>query len=275
MENFGLLSPIYKQKFELFEDLLTFLKKIAIKELENKTITTEEYENLFCFGKVLEELITFNQDSDTDDMAVIADVHTDSNYDICLEEGVGYPLEIFVIVNQDGVLQLTRGAVFSYYEFTRNIADRLNDEEWRKLLESNPPEMPRWTDCFRDISQAPLELWDISPDNLYEKEFSSVEDIPSTQKISNFLLQQNFPNPFNPQTTITFEIPYTSNVSVVVYNTLGKKIKDLFKGNVSPGIHTLTWDGTSESGRRVTSGIYFVKLISDTFVEVKKMCLMR
>jgi hypothetical protein len=275
IEDFDLLSPEYEEKFNLFEDLLSFLKKIAIKELENSTITKEEYENLFCFGKVMEEITTFDDDSDTDDMAIIADVHTDSNYDLCLEEGVGYPLEIFVIVNQQGKLHITRGAIFSHYEFKQDIAERLNDEEWRELLISDPPSMPEWSESFRDKNQTPLQLWDESPDNLYTHEFTVIDEMPSSQKITNFCLLQNYPNPFNPQTTISFEVTYTAQISIEIYNALGRKIKQVFKNRVEAGVHSVSWDGTDESGQRTASGVYLIMLTSNTFREVKKICLMR
>jgi hypothetical protein len=120
LENFDLLIDGFGDKLDLFEALLLFLRDVSIKELENAPLTTEEYENIFCFGKAMQDLVSEYPDpqnpwrSNTDDMAVVADVHTDSNTDRCLEEGVGYPLEIFVIVNEGGYTRLTRGAVFAY-----------------------------------------------------------------------------------------------------------------------------------------------------------------
>lgn len=280
MENFNLLLPKYKRRFDLFDDLLIFLRNISIKELENREITSEEYENLFCFGKVMEQIISFDDgsgnpfSSNTDDMAVIADVHTDSNTDQCLEEGVGYPLEIFIIANHGGQMRLTRGAIFSYYEFKQDIEARLNDEEWRKLLESDPPDMPRWIESFMDVNQKPLDLLDNSPENLYEKEFNSI-DLPSSQSVTDFVLHPNYPNPFNSQTSFTFELLRRADVSVVIYNMLGKRVRILFRGILASGRYTFTWNGTGEFGRKLTSGVYLLKITAPGFVDVKKMCLMQ
>jgi hypothetical protein len=82
-------------------------------------------------------------------MAVIADVHTDPNTASCLEEGVGHANYIFVVVPIEGKLNLTRGSVFSYYEFPHPMSDRLTDEKWQEMLElGEAPGPPAWTDSF-------------------------------------------------------------------------------------------------------------------------------
>jgi hypothetical protein len=109
-------------------------------------------------------------------MAVVADVHTDTNSRQCLEEGVGYPLEIFVIVNEGGHIRLTRGAMFSYYEFTQPIANRLTDEAWRELLTGDsPPPMPEWVASLMDTKAPAPSFVPDSPASLYNKEFTAVE----------------------------------------------------------------------------------------------------
>ncbi len=81
------------------------------------------------------------------DMAVIADVHTGG--DKVLEESVGHANEILVIVPIEGKLVLTRGAVFSYYEFIYPSADRLTDEKWQKMVNAGrAPAPPIWTKSF-------------------------------------------------------------------------------------------------------------------------------
>jgi ribosomal protein L24E len=78
-------------------------------------------------------------------MAMIADVHTVVN--TYLEEAVGPAYEIYVVVPINGKLYLTRGAVFSYYEFASN--KRLTDEEWQQMInEGRQPERPEWTKSF-------------------------------------------------------------------------------------------------------------------------------
>ena len=278
----GFLLEEFSTKFDLFETLLLFLKDVSIKELENIPLSEAEYENIFCFGRVMQYLISDSDDqqqlwnANADDMAVIADVHTDSNTDRCLEEGVGYPLEIFVIVNEGGTTRITRGAVFSYYEFTQPIADRLTDEAWRKMLTGDePPTMPEWVSSFIDTkaSQPPFDRY--SPNNLYDHEFTAVEtdgidNIPKTFKLS-----QNYPNPFNAQTMIDFDVSEDSHVQLAIYNIVGQKILSLFDGQKDEGTYTLKWDGKDSSGRTLSSGVYLIKFKAGAFVQTKKMVLLK
>ena len=276
-----LLLPNFKGKLDLFEQLLLFLKKISIKELENIPLTNEEYENIFCFGKVMQSLVSVVKDPDNpwnfdaDDMAIVADVHTDSNNDVCLEEGVGYPLEIFVIVNEGGNIRITKGAIFSYYEFKQPISQRLTDEAWREMLISaTPPEMPEWVSSFMDVKQSQLEYIQYSPDNLFGKEFTKVETKQTITAPKAMSLSQNYPNPFNPETAIRFELPKISFVTIQVYNTLGQKIRTLIAEQKPVGVHIIKWDGKDDYGRNVSSGVYFYSLETDNFRQVKKMVLL-
>jgi hypothetical protein len=213
---------------------------------------------------------------DADDMAIVADVHTDSNSDQCLEVGVGYPLEIFVIVNEGGVVRIARGAIFSYYEFTQPIADRLTDEKWRKLLVSeNPPKMPEWVSSFMDPSESQPTFWDDSPDNLFQKEFSGVTVSENDLLPRTVQLKQNYPNPFNSNTNIQFELSKAAHVEIQIYNPLGQKIKTLMAEQKPAGFHIIQWDGKDYLGRNIASGVYFYSLEVDKFRQVKKMVLLR
>lgn len=152
----GILPEEMEGRMEDFEDLLQFLIGCSVKELRNEELTEEEYDRIQYYGGELEKLTCsfagsskwFEITSDTDkNMAVIADVHTAG--DFYLEEGVGTASHIFVVVPIGGKLYLTRGAVFSYYEFVSD--SRLTDEEWQKMLkEGSQPPLPEWTDSFTD-----------------------------------------------------------------------------------------------------------------------------
>jgi hypothetical protein len=153
----NLLSDQLKDKFEQFEELLTTLKTISEKELRNEKLTEDEYQAIRHIGGTLEYLtlsvMTGNPDTwemvnETDkDMAVVADVHTGGVR--VLEEGVGHANEILVVVPVEGKLVLTRGAVFSYYEFQHPSADRLTDEKWQRMLNTGrAPAAPVWTKSF-------------------------------------------------------------------------------------------------------------------------------
>ena len=89
--------------------------------------------------------------------------------------------------------------------------------------------------------------------------------IPST-----FVLNGNFPNPFNPTTTIRFGVPKQSTVRITVYNILGAIVARPVEDEVSPGYHEVQFDGTN-----IASGVYFYRLQAGSFVETKKLLLVR
>jgi flagellar hook assembly protein FlgD len=93
--------------------------------------------------------------------------------------------------------------------------------------------------------------------------------------VSEFSVAQNYPNPFNLETQFSLSLPAESQVSFVVYNVAGQKVKTLVDNQMSAGTHTITWDGTNESGNVVSSGIYFYKVVAGDIVTTKKMILMK
>jgi hypothetical protein len=90
-----------------------------------------------------------------------------------------------------------------------------------------------------------------------------------------FILGQNFPNPFNPETAIEYTLGRAGQVELAIYNVLGTRIKTLVSDYQAQGTHTVKWYGDNESGERVASGVYFYKLIADEFSETKKMMLLK
>ena len=87
---------------------------------------------------------------------------------------------------------------------------------------------------------------------------------------NNFKLEQNYPNPFNPSTKISFAIPSKENVTLKIYNILGKEVATLVNGNLNSGNYSITWDASN-----VSSGIYFYTLKTNSFKETRKMVLMK
>jgi flagellar hook assembly protein FlgD len=88
-------------------------------------------------------------------------------------------------------------------------------------------------------------------------------------------LQQNFPNPFNPQTTITFNLSKAAPVDLAVYNTKGQIVKSLLKEMAKQGDHSVDWNGTDKNGNPVSSGVYFYRLNNGKTSQSRKMVLMR
>jgi hypothetical protein len=98
----------------------------------------------------------------------------------------------------------------------------------------------------------------------------------------NYMLYQNYPNPFNPGTKIEFEVPEYSNVKLIIWNSLGQKVKEIYSGAVDPNRYSVYWDGKDENGLSVASGIYFVTMYARSleeqgreFTMTRKMILMK
>jgi hypothetical protein len=149
----GLLNAEIGQRLASMEELLLSLKEISEKELVGESPSEEEYALIRSVGTRLEYITTFTEEiedeitSQADErMALIADVHTDTNSGQVLEEAVGDAFPIYVIVLVEGRQVVTVGGVFSYYEFKQPMSNRLTDEEWQEL--SPRPEMPAWTESF-------------------------------------------------------------------------------------------------------------------------------
>jgi len=90
-----------------------------------------------------------------------------------------------------------------------------------------------------------------------------------------FELQQNFPNPFNPSTSFVFSIPHEDQVTIKIYNVLGKEVKTLVNEKQSTGTHRIEWNGTDVWGMPVSSGLYFYQIETSNQKQVKKMMLLR
>ncbi|MBC8490683.1 MAG: T9SS type A sorting domain-containing protein, partial [Bacteroidetes bacterium] len=99
--------------------------------------------------------------------------------------------------------------------------------------------------------------------------------VPFVNQISNeipegFSLYQNYPNPFNPITNIKFDLRKSSNTKLIIYNILGKEIATLVNEKLNAGSYEVDWDGSA-----YPSGVYFYKLTTDGFSDVKKMILIK
>lgn len=92
---------------------------------------------------------------------------------------------------------------------------------------------------------------------------------------TGFSLAQNFPNPFNPTTHIKFALPVDAHVDLVIYNALGRRVRNLLSEKKSAGFYTVNWDAADNSGNRISSGIYFIRIQAGDFVQTKKVLLLK
>ncbi|MDW7681192.1 MAG: T9SS type A sorting domain-containing protein, partial [bacterium] len=90
-----------------------------------------------------------------------------------------------------------------------------------------------------------------------------------------FRLLPNYPNPFNPETTIQFVAPKMSKVTIKIYNLLGEEIATLVNATVQPGYHQVTWNALDGSARNLSSGIYICRMQADNFISSQKITLVR
>ena len=95
-------------------------------------------------------------------------------------------------------------------------------------------------------------------------------EIPTT-----FAVAQNFPNPFNPTTTIKYQLPNSGHVRLTIYNLLGQKVRTLVNTRQDAGYYQAVWDGRNDQGNQVSSGIYIYRFEGEGFIRTLKMILMK
>lgn len=142
----------------------------------------------------------------------------------------------------------------------------------------------------------PVPLWDMDGDGINEwatiastwgdssqgkiyflkgdARITSVDDDP-LQILRNFSLEQNYPNPFNPSTKISYRLPVASEVVLEIYNLLGQKIATLVSQKQAAGEYSVTWDGTDDAGRLVSTGAYIYRMKAGDFVQTRKLLFLR
>jgi len=143
-----------------------------------------------------------------------------------------------------------------------------------------------WISYYSDAGVAMManDLW--TEDGIYREDGSTVYGTMATDERSlpeKFTLHQNYPNPFNPVTTIRYDLPQQSQVTLVIYDMLGREVKELVRprraygepGELVSGMHCVVWNGTDSFGRPVSAGIYLYRLEATKFTETKKLLLLK
>ncbi len=114
-------------------------------------------------------------------------------------------------------------------------------------------------------------------DGLWQRDTSEVVTALEERNrlLVKFKLYPNYPNPFNPETVIRYQLPSSSAVNLDIYNLMGQKIKTLVSAKQSTGSYQVKWDGKNHAGIPVASGVYLYRLKANAGVQSKKMILMR
>jgi hypothetical protein len=270
----NLLFYDYEERLTVLKNLLLCLEVLSEKELENIPLSDEDYELITSIGGILQNLVYFEDeysgnfagapsfDSD-DQMPVVADVHTDRNTMCCLEEGVGYPFNIYAIVPIEGELYMTRGACFSYFEFIQPISDRLTDEAWQEILQTDTPPLPLWVESFMDSS---LDCTIPSPDHYWGGGGALAEVRDTIRPHGPGIIVQN---PTKPPLEISYSLPQGCFVTLEIYDITGKKVETIFRGWQDKGSHPATFS------KNCPQGIYFLRLTVSRTQTTKKIIILR
>jgi len=163
------------------------------------------------------------------------------------------------VANSSGIIEIMNNKKVLNISYEINI-DTGDNEEWvLSLLDNN-------VDIYnlRGIGEI------LMTENVTHLKLNKTSVLPL-----EYSLNQNFPNPFNPSTNISFSIPEDGNVNLSVFNLNGHRIKELINRNINAGIHTIRWDGLNSDGKPVSSGVYLCIIKNDSFSSMKKMVLMK
>lgn len=165
---YGMLTDEDKENLSRLSYIANQLLVISNKELADELLTDEEYEFIRYYGGTIEHFWyeTIKNEGASESIstqeypaAVVVDIATDPNGEI-LEAATDNPSDIYVVVKVDGALKIARGTVFSFYQFTWPLSDRLTDAKWRQMMGIAPDETgyynydfslpkPAWTDSYR------------------------------------------------------------------------------------------------------------------------------
>lgn len=149
LTDLNVLNTTEINRLDSLEGILQRLINISKDELENNELTDDDYDFIKKFGENLDSIVTGvkNKGKET---TMIADVHTDTNTEQVLEEGVGH-VDLMLVAYKvpDGRVIVGAGPVFSYYEFKHPMDDRLTDEKWKNMLQNgDSPDRPDWVSSF-------------------------------------------------------------------------------------------------------------------------------
>lgn len=183
----------------------------------------------------------------------VADFDDDSDPDIAL---TGPSIDSVFIVMNDGNGSFSSASAFyagGNGDFIYGI--ELNGDNYNDLV----------------VAHSALNTVSVLINGLY----TDVEDNNSASLPETFWLSCNYPNPFNPVTTIEYGLPRRSHVTIEIYNILGRTVRSLVDREESAGWYAITWDGMNDDGESVATGIYLYRLKAGDYIETKRMLLLK
>jgi FlgD Ig-like domain len=137
---------------------------------------------------------------------------------------------------------------------------------------ANPPKASKF---YGLVSREPYLCDDPNPVAPWEGD-PRPEDKPGLTLPTHYSLGASQPNPFNPVTTMTFDVPAPGGqVEIAIFDVKGSKVRTLVRGRHAVGTHAATWTGRDDSGEPVASGVYFVRMTAPSFTQTRKVVLLK
>jgi len=135
-----------------------------------------------------------------------------------------------------------------------------------------------WISYYRDsnIEMRENDMWTV--DGIYRENGTLIYGSMAADERSlpvSFALYQNYPNPFNPVTTIRYDLPEQTYVTIVIYDILGRTVRQLVSSPQDAGYKSVVWDGKDKIGGMVGAGIYIYQIRTDGFTQTRKMLLLK
>jgi hypothetical protein len=150
LKQYGVLSDDANSRLDELSVASGNLQSIAEKESKGEKPKSSELQSAWHIGDQMEDFAQFPGEGTTNDedrnMATVADVHTDPNTGTALEVAVGSPLRVLALIPFESKSYIAEGGMFSYYEFTKPMSERMTDAQWQGMKDR--PQMPEWTSSF-------------------------------------------------------------------------------------------------------------------------------
>ena len=204
--------------------------------------------------------------------AVIADLDNDGDLEVVSSTKTG---EIYALEHDGSLLDYFPFTVAGNVESSPAIGDLDNDGDFELIFGTTMG--LQVLDVKSEAGN--ISSWKIHRGNNYRSGYygltmaSVVDDVAKVPEV--FYVSKNYPNPFNPTTSVRIGVVEEGRLSVNIYDLSGRLVNSLIDENVNVGIQTLTWDGSNQFGQLVPTGVYFLQVVSGVNSHLQKMALVK
>ena len=223
---------------------------------------------------------TYIQSNNKFSMKVGEEVANSWSYDVFLPADIPDGMRIYAWVG--GV---PWNAALSYFETVGDSGSPLVPGEWNTLHYPVAQKIEDGVFTADDSLQIGWQHWPSGPGytgTIYLDNFTlwfgepSAIDVETGDVIpAKFSLSHAYPNPFNPVTHVDYSLPRTADVSIIVYDMMGRPVKTLVTERKAAGSYKISWDSTNDAGQVVSSGTYFMKMVTNEFSQSQKFTLLK